>query len=290
MARGTQWQHQPGNKRGVAKLRCLDLSSEVRGLGRMRCGPWWWTTSWYPIRERRHSGRLAHAPVLGVYDGFMEPRSPCSSRACARGQGLSVLLPPWAIFQEGAGAGVCSGSRWENSHSGSLPSHVSPEICEVPSLGQTWCQFAAHLLLLLLSQNNSRKCHKLWHRKDFFFFNIIGFCFLLFIDSQGSVIYLYAFWQAMNTQKGISLYIQSCTEHSSRKWCLGWHSKGVVTSYGYRQGHGLKGTPKPHQEISKIFCIWSFTWCGRLSKSPCPLSPKICSCLDLWNLWIYYLT
>lgn len=29
--------------------------------------------------------------------------------------------------------------------------------------------------------------------KIFFFFNIIGFCFLLFIDSQGSVIYLYAF-------------------------------------------------------------------------------------------------
>lgn len=127
----------------------------------MWCRPCLWRTSECPVKGRRHSGRLACAPVLRIYDGFMEPRSMCSSVAGTWGRGIPVFLLPWAIFSEGAGAGVCSVSGWENSHSGLLPGHLSPEICEGPFLGRAWDPFATHLLRLLLSQNNSIRCHSL---------------------------------------------------------------------------------------------------------------------------------
>lgn len=174
-----------------------------------------------------------------------------------------MLCAHGVTSQEGAGLGVCSGSGVEIAHSRSLLSRLCPEICAVPFRAGP----GAHVLLLLSSRSNSRRCHNLTNDdiREAFASNM-GFCFLLFVDGQGSIIYLYAERQSMNTRKGTSLCTQSWTEGFSRKWCLAWNSEGVVTSY--RQGHGRKGAPKPHQDISAILFIWSFTWCGRLNKGP----------------------
>lgn len=61
----------------------------------------------------------------------------------SKAQGTPVLCPHRVTFQEGAGSGICSGSRVENAHSRSLLSCLCPEIWAVPFPGRPWCPCAA---------------------------------------------------------------------------------------------------------------------------------------------------